>query len=149
MNRLNNFQKMSRIGVIFLVLVAMGTAVAHKAHKGKSQPMETKHWMQGVMKPASGALKTGLASAPGDEEAWELLAMHAAVMNESSYVLMADGRCPDDIWSKASTETLRNGSVSLISAIQSRNYNAAKAAFEAMAGSCKGCHEVHKPKDEE
>ena len=145
----NNFQKVSRIVVIILVLVAMGTAVAHKAHKGKSQPMETKYWMQGVMKPSSGALKKGLASAPGDEEAWEVLAMHAAVMNESSYVLMADGRCPDDVWSKASTETLRNGSASLISAIQARNYKVAKSAFQAMAGSCKGCHEVHKPKDEE
>lgn len=137
-----------RVVLALVLLTVMGVAGA-QIKKGKSQPMETKYWMQGVMKPSSGALKEGLASRPGDDEAWEQLAMHAALLNESSYILMADGRCPDSVWSKASQDSLRKGSADLMAAIEVRNYDAAKSAFRTAAGSCKGCHETHKPKKKE
>ncbi len=62
--------------------------------------------MKGVMGPHCGALKKGMDAGPSDDKAWEELALHAALLNEASYVLMEDGRCPDGVWAKAASQKL-------------------------------------------
>jgi cytochrome c556 len=59
---------------------------------------------------------------------------------------MDDGRCPDGVWAEATTKALREGSASLLKAIEAKDVAAAKAAFGATTKSCGGCHEKHKPK---
>ena len=130
-------------GVALIVAVIGGSVVA-QVTQGKTRAMKTHHWMEGVMKPARGAISKGLASTPEDDEAWEKLETHAGLLNEASYVLMADGRCPDEVWADAVTKTLREGSASLLQAIEAKDVDAAKAALSAITKSCKECHEKHR-----
>lgn len=102
--------------------------------------------MRGVVKPHCESIKKGLETPPADDKAWEQLAVNAAVLNETSYLLMDDGRCPDGVWANASTKTLREGTVELLAAIEQKDATAAKTAFGHLASSCKECHEKHKEK---
>ena len=111
--------------------------------KGKERPLTTKQWMQAVHKVHCGAIKEGLDAGPSDDEAWDAIALHAAMMNESSHVLMADGRCPDGVWADA-CKTLGQGSNEVLVAVEAKDAEAAKTAFAAMTQSCGGCHKAHK-----
>ena len=111
--------------------------------KGKERPLTTKQWMQAVHKVHCGALKKGLDAKPSDDDAWNNLALHAALLNESSYVLMADGRCPDGVWAKA-CKTLGQGSKDVLAAIAAKDVEAANTAFGGMTASCGACHKAHK-----
>lgn len=118
-----------------------------QAKKGKSRLMLTKHLMQGIVKPHCTSLKKGLDAGPSTDEAWEDLALHALLLNEGSYALMADGRCPDGVWADAASKTLRQGSENVVKAIEAKDLAAAKKAFGAMTKSCKACHDKHKKKN--
>jgi hypothetical protein len=126
-----------------LVATAVVTA---QVKKGKTRAMKTAQLMKAVVKPNCGAIKKGLETAPANDEAWDDLAAAAAVLNEASYILMDDGRCPDGVWADAATKTLRDGSADLLKAIEAKDHGSAKAAFGSMMGSCKSCHEKHKEK---
>ena len=126
------------------VVALVGDLVVAQVTQGKTRPMKTSHWMAGVMKTHSGALRKGLSSAPADDKAWKALEVSAGLMNESSYVLMADGRCPDGVWLNAVEKTLREGSASLLKAIEAKDVAAAKTALGAMSRSCKECHTKHR-----
>ena len=65
-------------------------------------------------------------------------------MNELSYTLMQDGRCPDKVWLDAATKALRGGTVELLAAIEKKDLKAANAAFGAATKSCAACHSKHK-----
>jgi hypothetical protein len=103
------------ISMKVVVVVALAIAVAMTASslvqaqvkKGKVRPMKTAQWMKGVMKPQCDALKKGLDAGPATDEAWEALAANAGLLNEASFLLMDDGRCPDGVWAEAATKTLR------------------------------------------
>jgi len=127
-----------------LVVAVIGDSVVAQVTQGKTRAMKTSHWMAGIMKTHSGALRKGLASAPADDKAWKALEVSAGLMNESSYVLMADGRCPDGVWLNAVEKTLREGSASLLKAIEAKDVAAAKTALGAMSRSCKECHTKHR-----
>jgi cytochrome c556 len=127
------------------IAVSAGVASA-QVKKGKSRPTKTGQWMRGVVKPHCEAIKKGLETPPADDKAWEQLAVNAAVLNETSFILMDDGRCPDGVWANASTKTLREGTVALLAAIEQKDAGAAKTAFGHLASSCKECHEKHKEK---
>ena len=51
-----------------------------------------------------------------DDKAWDTAACHASCLNEMSYLLMSDGRCPDGFWAKAAKTTLREGSAEAMAA---------------------------------
>lgn len=128
-----------------LSLAVAGVAQA-QVKQGKTRALKTSQLMKAVVKPHCDALKKGLDSEPSNEEAWNGLAANAAVLNEVSYLLMDDGRCPDGVWADAATKALRDGSAGLLKAIEAKDTAAAKSAFGAMTKSCGGCHEKHKPK---
>ena len=109
--------------------------------------MKTEHFMAGLIKPHSTDLKKGLDAGPATDEAWHELAVHAALLNEGSYTLMEDGRCPDTVWADAASKTLRDGSEAVLKAIDAKDIAAAKKAFGEMSKSCKACHDKHKKKD--
>ena len=127
-----------------LVVGVIGNSVTAQVTQGKTRAMKTSHWMAGIMKTHSGALRKGLSSAPADDKAWKALEISAGLMNEASYVLMADDRCPDAVWANAVEKTLRGGSASLLEAIEAKDVAAAKTALRTMSGSCKECHTKHK-----
>lgn len=135
-------------GVLCAALTAfllIGTSTA-QVTKGKKQPLKTAQWMKGVVKPHCTALKEGLAGVPKTDTAWDELALNAAILNETSHVLMSDGRCPDGTWAKAASKTLRSGSAGVLKAIEARDVEAARTAFKQLTQSCAACHKAHKPK---
>lgn len=97
----------------------------------------------GLMAPNCGALKKGLNAAPDDDKAWKKLAVKATLLNEASYILMADGRCADATWVGAA-KTLRTCRAAVLKAIEAKDADAAKSAFGAMTKACGACHKAHK-----
>lgn len=86
-------------------------------------------------------------SGPADDKAWDTAACHASCLNEMSYLLMDDGRCPDATWAGA-TKDLREGSAAVLAAIDKKNLEAAKDAFKKVTGACAACHKAHREEKE-
>ena len=128
------------------VLALAGGIVSAQVKKGKTRLMKTSQLMKALTKPNCDAVKKGLEAGPANDEEWQRLAASAAVLNESSYILMDDDRCPDDVWANAASKILRQGSADLVAALEAKDAAAAKTAFGSMTKSCKACHEKHKPK---
>ena len=77
------------------VLAIAGGAMA-QVKKGKTRPLTTKQLMAGSVGPHYTALGKALqAEGPADDKAWADAQTAAALLNESTYTLMEDGRCPD------------------------------------------------------
>jgi cytochrome c556 len=131
-----------------LVVVAIGLAgvVDAQVKKGKTRPATTGQLMRAIMKSNCDGVKKGLDANPSDDKAWEQLGAHAAALNEVSFILMEDGRCPDGVWADAASKVLREGSADLLKAVEAKDAAAAKSAFGAMTKSCKACHDKHKEK---
>ena len=142
-------KRMPMVIKLFFVLLILGVVsnAVTQIQKGKTRPLMTKQWMKGVIEPHCKAIKKGLEANLLEDKAWKKLAVNAAVLNESSYVLMADGRCPDRVWATAASETLRIGSTELLKAIESKDIEATKSAFSQVTKSCGACHEAHKKKE--
>jgi cytochrome c556 len=130
--------------VVVAALVAAGIATA-QVKQGKTRPARTSHLMKGVIKPNCDALKKAIEAAPADEKAWKALAVNAAMLNEISYALMEDGRCPDAKWADAN-KLMQTGSADLLKAISGKDHTALKSAFGTTMKSCKACHDAHKEK---
>ncbi|HWB11171.1 MAG TPA: hypothetical protein VFE62_18380 [Gemmataceae bacterium] len=127
------------LGLLYFV----DAAIAQKT-KGKTRPAATKQLMKGIMQPNCAGLGASLKDAgPADEDAWSLAEMQAACLNEMSYLLMDDGRCPDGEWANAA-KALRAGSEATLKALEDKDVNAAQAAFKQVTGACAACHKVHK-----
>lgn len=132
--------------------VAVGTLAFADGHgpgmKGKTRPMTTEQLMEAVVKPHMTALKKGLIdSKPATKKDWKHLALSAALLNESSHIMMADDRCPDKIWKDACIKDLRAGTAAALKGIKEKNIEATLAGFKKAGASCKACHSEHKPKD--
>jgi hypothetical protein len=130
--------------MVIVCLLGVAALAFAQVQKGKTQPLLTKQWMRGVNGPHCSALNNLLKEpGPADEKAWEMAAQHAAILNESSHVLMADGRCPDGTWAQAAKQ-LRQSSGAVIKAVEGRNAAEARSAFAGVLESCKTCHAAHK-----
>jgi len=134
---------LATVAAVFLALLVFNEASIAQVTKGKERPLTTKQWMQAVHKVHCGAIKKGLDAGPSDEDAWTEIALHAAMMNESSHVLLADGRCPDGVWADA-CKMLEEGSEQVLAAVEAKDAEAGLTAFGAMTKSCGACHKAHK-----
>ena len=128
--------------VMLEALTSLGPAAA-QVKQGKTRLLTTQQLMLGLNKLHCGALGEGLEKSPADDEAWEGLAVNAAMLNEASYILMADGRCPDADWANAAN-ALGEGSALVLKKIAARDLDGTKAAFGEMVKSCAACHDAHK-----
>jgi cytochrome c556 len=142
MRKLSVLRKVTLAGALMAALAVAGVGSA-QVKQGKSRPVKTAQLMRGVMKPNCQALKKGLDGNPS-EEAWSELADNAALLNELSYLLMEDGRCPDAVWAEAASKTLRQGSADVLKAIDAKDLAAARTAFANMTKACSACHDKHK-----
>ncbi len=137
---------MKRFGIpiVCAAMAAVLTAGVLNAQSAKDARVATVHdIMNGIHKVHCTALKKALDAGPSDDEAWEKVAIHAAMMNESGHVLMQNKRCPDGVWAGA-CGTLREGSANVSAAAKKKDLDGAKAAFKAMTGACSACHKKHK-----
>jgi len=128
---------------IGLTALATGLTLHGQIKKGKERPLLTKQLMKGLVQPNCAALKKDLEAPPANDDAWAAAATKAALLNEASYILMADGRCPDADWAGAA-KTLREESANLLEAIDKKDADSAKATFGAMTKACATCHKAHK-----
>ena len=129
--------------VVFGLTVLGGSAVAQKT-KGKTRAAATKYLMRGIQQPTCKGLGDLLKEAgPSDDKAWDTAACYASCLNEMSYLLMDDGRCPDGVWAGA-TKDLREGSAGVIEAAGKKDLDAAREAFKKVTGACGACHKAHK-----
>jgi len=132
------------IGVCVLTVVSLVVASANaQIKKGKSRVLTTKQMMGGLVKPNCAGIAEGLKTAPTDDKGWDDLATKAALLNESSFTMMDDGRCPDADWANAA-KALREGSAATLAKIEAKDAAGAQEAFKAVTGSCSACHKVHK-----
>lgn len=128
-----------------LVLLSSSPVEAQKT-KGKTRAAETKYLMRGINQPNCAGLAKLLKEKPADDKAWEQVALHAALLNEMSYVLMDDGRCPDKDWAGAA-KTLRECSGKVLEAAKAKDADAAQSAFKNLTTACADCHKAHRPKN--
>ena len=136
-------KKLFCLAAIAGLVSMMSVGVSAQIKKGKSRPLTTKQMMSGLVKPACAGLGEGLKTAPTDDKGWDDLATKAALLNESSFTMMDDGRCPDGDWANAA-KALRESSASLLAKLEAKDAAGAQEAFKGVTGSCAACHKVHK-----
>jgi cytochrome c556 len=131
------------LGLVGLLLCQTSDA---QVTKGKTRPAETKHIMKGLVQANCASLGGLLKEkGPADDKAWEQAVVNASLLNEASFVLMEDGRCPDKDW-KGAAETLRGCSGKVLEAVKEKKLEDAQAAFKELTGACGACHKVHRKK---
>ncbi len=131
------------LGLVGSVAAFVGSSVVSAQAKGKTRPLTTSQMMAGLVKPKYVELKDGLAKEPLSPDDWKALATHAALLNESSHMLMADDRCPDDTWKDAAM-ILRKATDAALASIEQKDSKGALKAVENITLSCKKCHEAFK-----
>jgi hypothetical protein len=140
----NPFMLKNPLYMAVVVLALCGGVIASaQVKRGKTRPAKTSQIMKAGLKPNCDALKKAVDAAPADDKAWRSLAANAAMLNEISYVLMDDGRCPDAKWADAN-KSLQTGSADMLKAIEAKDHPALKTAFGTAMKSCKACHDAHK-----
>ena len=134
------------IAALALAVITASLAVPGSAQKkGKTRPLTSSQLMAGLVKPQLVVLQEGLKKAPADDEAWKKLATAAALLNESGHVMMADGRCPDEVWKQA-CKIMDEGTQKTLKLIAKKDAEGALESIGGITASCKHCHTEHKYK---
>ncbi len=97
--------------------------------------------MECIVGPNCKALANGLKK--GDADALPKLANHAALLNEASFILVQNGRCPDRTWAQAAAR-LRRCSAVVYEKLKDKDLQGAQSAFKAMTQACANCHKAHR-----
>lgn len=133
-------------GIVLVAWVASAGA-AGQVTQGKTRPAATKYLMRGVLQPhckSIGDLVKG--QSPTNDEGWEAIRCHASCLNEMSYALVQDGRCPDGTWAGAA-KALGESSAAVLAAAGAKDFEGVKKAFGGVTASCKSCHDAHRKKN--
>lgn len=136
-------KKFLSLAVVLGLITALSVNAATQIKKGKTRPLTTKQLMSGLVKPQCADLGEAMKTAPTDDKGWEALATRAALLNEVSYILMDDDRCPDADWA-AAAKTLREGTDALLAKIEAKDAAGVQEAFKGATASCAACHKAHK-----
>jgi cytochrome c556 len=124
-------------------LISLCSSASAQKTKGKTRAAATKYLMRGIQQTHCKALGDLLKAGPADDKAWDTAACHASCLNEMSYLLMDDGRCPDGVWAGA-TKDLREGSAAVLAAVEKKDLEGTRTAFKTVTGACAACHKAHK-----
>ena len=130
------------IGVALGLLLVSHPGEA-QVKRGRTRAAETKYLMKGVIQPSCAAIGALLKQDSAEPGTWDKVATHASVINELSYSIMDDGRCPDSSWAGAA-KTLRESSAQILAAAQEKNVVDARAAFKSLTTACATCHKSHR-----
>ena len=144
---MRNYQMAALLAVVAVGVLICTSSSPAQVKKGKTRAAATKYLMRGVMQPnCAGLGKLLEGTGPADEKAWDTATCHASCLNELSYLLMDDGRCPDGVWAEAAKTTLREGTAEILAACEKKDSAAANAAFKKTTQACAACHKAHKGK---
>lgn len=122
-------------------VLGLGATLAQPAADERIADVE--HLMEGISRPHCSALGKLLKAGPSNEKDWKHVKLHAALLNELSYMLLQAGRCPDATWAKAAQQ-LRESSAAVYSAASSQDTAAARSAFKGITKACATCHKAHR-----
>jgi cytochrome c556 len=136
-------KKFLSASLVIVCVLAVSVVASAQAKKGKTRAASTKQVMSGLVQPNCAALGKGAKDAPADDKAWEALATNAALLNEASYLLMDDGRCPDAEWANAA-KALRAGTEAVLAKIAAKDQAGVATEFKAVTQACAACHKAHK-----
>ncbi len=136
-------KRMCFVALVLGTLAMVSTVATAQIMKGKTRLALTKQIMSGLVQTNCAAIGKGTKEAPADDKAWEALATNAALLNEVSYLLMDDGRCPDADWANAA-KALRAGSAAVLAKIEAKDAAGTAAEFKTMTQACGACHKAHK-----
>ena len=131
------------VGMVLGALAFVSTVATAQIKKGKTRAATTKQVMGGLVQTNCAAIGKGTKEAPADDKAWDALATNAALLNEASYLLMDDGRCPDADWANAA-KALRAGSEAVLAKIAAKDAAGVATEFKTMTQACAACHKAHK-----
>lgn len=130
--------------VLVVAAIVVNEGASAQVAKGKTRPAPTKFLMRGITQPHCKGVGDLLKDAgPSEDKAWETIACHASCLNELSFSLMQDGRCPDAAWAGAA-KGLGEGAGAVIAAAEKKDLEAARAAFKSVTDACKTCHDAHR-----
>ncbi|MCC7376448.1 MAG: cytochrome c [Verrucomicrobiales bacterium] len=146
MTKVTSYLSSKNVALTAAIAIAVlgATALHAQVKQGKTRPAKTGQLMKGIVKPNCGDAKKLLDAGPSKDEDWTDLSLKAALLNEVSFSLMDDGRCPDGVWADSTTKMLREGSANLLKAAEAKDAAAAKTALGTVMKSCKTCHDEHK-----
>ena len=130
-------------GLAFTVSSSQVTA----QKKGKTRPLTTAQMMSGLVKPQLVSLQGHVADekTPEGEDGWKALTTSIALLNESSYMMMEDDRCPDKKWADA-CDILRKGTESALQKAAKKDAAGVRESIAGITASCKACHSEYKYK---
>jgi cytochrome c556 len=104
--------------------------------------------MENVQKPAMDSLAAMTkAGGPQNDDDWKKAKANASILAESTQLLLMGSRVKDDVWTDGANRVI-DGAKKSMAASDSKNLDAWKTAGGTMGGGCRGCHKVHKPKEE-
>ena len=90
--------------VLGAALLVAGQSSA-QVKQGKTRPLTTHDLMAGLVAPHTGSLREAFkGDGPADDKGWATARIQAGLLNEASYTMMEDGRCPDQVWAGACKE---------------------------------------------
>jgi len=130
-------------GLVFTLTSSPVTA----QKKGTTRPLTTAQMMSGLVKPQLVALKELVAEdhkVEGEED-WQAVKTSISLLNESSYMMMADDRCPDKIWADA-CDILRKSTETALQKADQKDAAGVRESIPDFIASCKACHTEHKYK---
>jgi hypothetical protein len=136
-------QKRIALTLVVAAVCLFSLSAMAQVQQGKTRLLKTKQLMKGLVAANCGALGEALKTAGDKETDWDGLATKAALLNEASYILMDDGRCPDADWANAAT-ALREGSATLVAKLDAKDAAGSQEAFKSMTQACGSCHKAHK-----
>ncbi len=140
---MRRWTQLGMLVAVAAVAVLLADGVFAQKTKGKTRSASTKALMKGLIGSNCGDLKKALDA---KEVNWDDVVLKASLLNESGYLLMDDGRCPDGEWAKAS-KALQAQSAAVLAKAEAKDLDGAKAAFgELTKSSCAVCHAAHKGK---
>lgn len=138
-------QRLCIAALALAVMTASLVLPGNAQKKGKHRPLTSSQLMAGLVKPQLVVLQEGLKKAPADEDAWKKLAAAAALLNESGHIMMADERCPDEVWKQA-CRIMEEGTQKTLKLIEKKDAEGALESIGGITASCKHCHTEHKYK---
>ncbi len=121
-----------------------GAVRAEDKEKPKKRAASTEQLMEGIVSTNCGSLAKALKE---EKVNWKHVKLHAAMLNESGYLLMDDSRCPSGEWANGA-KALRECSVVILEKADKEDAQGVKDAFAALQKQgCAVCHEKHRKKD--
>ena len=133
---------------LWIVVIAVALSGALYAEHTYEKVASAHDIMELIQKPNMDGLAAMVkAGGPRSERDWRHAKGYASVLAESSQLLLMAGRVKDDVWETGANTVISAGKASM-QAAEAKDLDAWKTATAEIGKGCRGCHKVHKPKEE-